>query len=59
MFFKPKAKNIAKRDLEEAERQLLVYENQELFARHMKEYYAESIKRLTQHVETIDPVRPL
>jgi len=46
MFFKPKAKDIAQRNLEEAERNLLVHESQELYHRKMKEYYQESIKTL-------------
>lgn len=49
MFFKPKAKNIAQRNLEEAERNLLVHESQELYHRKMKEYYVESIRTLEAH----------
>lgn len=50
MFFKPKAKALAQKALEDAERNLLHYENQERYARHMKEYYQESITDLNKRL---------
>lgn len=50
MFFKPKAKDIAQKNLEEAERNVLHYENQERLARHMRLYYEETIADLNKRL---------
>jgi len=48
---KPDAQTVAKRQLNEARRQLLVYQSQTEYCASMVKYYETSIKRLAAHVE--------
>lgn len=51
IFKKPSAKSIAQVDLEEAERQVLVHRASANYHIKMAEYYAETVKRLSDYVK--------
>ncbi|MFN3487472.1 MAG: hypothetical protein ACK44W_18550, partial [Planctomycetota bacterium] len=51
LFRKPSAQKIARRDLEEARRQLLKAQSSAEYWRHMSHYYYELIKRLEREAQ--------
>jgi hypothetical protein len=50
MYSKPNAQAIARKQLEEAQRQLLVYQSQTEYSQQMVKYYQASITRLSAYV---------
>ncbi len=50
-FKKPTPKQIAQRDLEDAERQLLLSQSQAEYHNKMSEYYFDTVKRLSAYVK--------
>lgn len=51
LFKKPSAKSLAQVDLEEAERQVLVHRASADYHAKMSEYYAKTVKRLSDYVK--------
>ncbi len=51
IFKKPSAKSIAQVDLEEAERQVLVHRASADYHTKMAEYYAETVRRLSEYIK--------
>lgn len=49
-FKKPTPKQIAQRDLEDAERQLLISQSQAEYHNKMAEYYFDIVKRLGEYL---------
>ena len=52
MCSKPNAQAIARKQLEEAQRQLLVYQSQTEYSQQMVKYYQASIARLSAYVRS-------
>jgi|NOAtaT_7_FD_contig_21_9113525_length_259_multi_4_in_0_out_0_1 hypothetical protein len=52
LFVKPTAQTIAQRQLEDAQRQLLVYQSQTEYSQQMVKYYQTAITRLSAYVRT-------
>lgn len=50
-FKKPTPKQIAQRDLEDAERQLLASQSQAEYHNKMAEYYYDTVRRLSEYVK--------
>ena len=46
-FYKPSPRELAQRELEDAQRELLAVQSASDYARRMSEYHADRIRRLT------------